>query len=207
MTENTTPETTTPETTTPDTAIHEPSMTAGEVEMLIFALERSRAQLGWKSGGLDAAGLARTQPPSTMTLGGLLEHLALVEYKYAPEWADAPRPAWRPWETVDFAADPDWEGRTAADDSPEEIYGIWRGAVAWSRAAWAAALAEGGLDRPSHFTSDEGEKPNLRRLLVDLHDEYARHVGHADLLREAVDGLVGEDPPQQYHLVGEGPPQ
>ena len=40
------------------------------------------------------------------------------------------------------------------------------------------------------------EPPNLRRMLVDLHDEYARHVGHADLFREAIDGLVGEDPPQ-----------
>ncbi|MEJ7742994.1 MAG: DUF664 domain-containing protein [Nocardioidaceae bacterium] len=59
-----------------------------------------------------------------------------------------------------------------------------------------AALADGGLDQPSKFTTDDGESPNLRRLLVDLHDEYARHTGHADLLREAVDGLVGEDLPQ-----------
>ncbi|WP_345770494.1 DUF664 domain-containing protein [Blastococcus saxobsidens] len=55
----------------------------------------------------------------------------------------------------------------------------------------------GGLDRPASFTTDAGGRsPVLRRILVDLHDEYARHVGHADLLREAVDGLVGEDPPQ-----------
>jgi hypothetical protein len=57
-------------------------------------------------------------------------------------------------------------------------------------------LAGGGLDQPSKFTTPSGQSPNLRRILVDLHDEYARHVGHADLLREAVDGLVGEDPPQ-----------
>jgi Protein of unknown function (DUF664) len=183
-------------TTATGVTVEEPSMTADEAEMLVFALERARMYLAWKSGGLDAAGLSRRHPPSTMTLGGLLKHIALVEYKYAPEWADAPRPAWRPWETVDFAADPEWEWRTAADDSPEELYGIWRDAIAWSRAAWAAALADGGLDRPSHFTNDEGESPNLRRLLVDLHDEYARHVGHADLLREAIDGLVGEDPPR-----------
>jgi len=65
-----------------------------------------------------------------------------------------------------------------------------------SRAAVTAALADGGLDQPAKFTTRSGESPNLRRVLVDLHDEYARHVGHADLLREAVDGLVGEDPPQ-----------
>jgi hypothetical protein len=73
---------------------------------------------------------------------------------------------------------------------------VWRGAVERSRAAWARVLADGGLDQPSKFTTQSGESPNLRRILVDLHDEYARHVGHADLLREAVDGLVGEDPPQ-----------
>jgi hypothetical protein len=61
-----------------------------------------------------------------------------------------------------------------------------------SRAAVAKALAEGELDQPSKV----GGSVDLRHVLVDLHDEYARHVGHADLLREAVDGLVGEDPPQ-----------
>ncbi|MFD7659516.1 DUF664 domain-containing protein [Actinosynnema sp. NPDC059797] len=76
------------------------------------------------------------------------------------------------------------------------MYALWRAAVARSRAAWARVLAEGGLDRPSAFVTRSGESPALRRGLVDLHDEYARHVGHADLLREAVDGLVGEDPPQ-----------
>ena len=76
------------------------------------------------------------------------------------------------------------------------LYALWRGAVQRSRTAWAAVLAEGGLDQPSKYVTETGESPNLRRDLVDLHDEYARHVGHADLLREAVDGLVGEDPPQ-----------
>jgi hypothetical protein len=57
-------------------------------------------------------------------------------------------------------------------------------------------LADGGLDQPTKYVMSDGESPNLRRVLVDLHDEYARHVGHADLFREAVDGLVGEDPPQ-----------
>jgi hypothetical protein len=65
-----------------------------------------------------------------------------------------------------------------------------------SRAALARVLADGGLDQPSKFTTSSGESPNLRRVLVDLIEEYIRHTGHADLLREAVDGLVGEDPPQ-----------
>ena len=57
-------------------------------------------------------------------------------------------------------------------------------------------LADGDLDQPSTFITSSGEHPNLRRVLVDLIEEYIRHTGHADLLREAVDGLVGEDPPQ-----------
>ena len=57
-------------------------------------------------------------------------------------------------------------------------------------------LADGGLDRSARFDPDPNHRPSARRLLVDLHDEYARHVGHADLFREAIDGLVGEDPPQ-----------
>jgi len=178
-----------------DTTVREPSITADEVEMLLFALERSRAQFAWKCGGLDAAGLAQPHPPSTMTLGGLLKHLAFVEDHYTARDLTG-EPIGPPWDAVDFAADPEWEWRTAADDSPDELYELWRAAVGRTRAAMARVLAEGGLDQPSKFTTDSGESPNLRRLLVDLHDEYARHVGHADLLREAVDGLVGEDPPQ-----------
>lgn len=130
-----------------------------------------------------------------MTLGGLLKHLALVEDHYAARDLTGD-PIGPPWDAVDFGADPEWEWRTAAEDSPEQLYALWRDAVGRTEAALARRLADGGLDQPSKFTTPSGESPNLRRLLVDLHDEYARHVGHADLLREAVDGLVGEDPPQ-----------
>ncbi|MEJ3748832.1 DUF664 domain-containing protein [Actinomycetes bacterium KLBMP 9797] len=165
--------------------LREPSATAGEAEMLLFALDRSRAQFAWKTGGLDAGGLGKPHPPSTMTLGGLLKHLAHVEDYYTARDVTG-QPIGAPWHAVDFDAEPDWSWRTAADDSPEALYALWRGAVARTRTALAAALADGGLER----------RPKLRRLLVDLHDEYARHVGHADLLREAIDGVVGEDPPQ-----------
>jgi hypothetical protein len=182
--------------TTLDTTIHEPSMTAGEVEMLLFALDRSRAQFAWKCGGLDAAGLNRPCPPSAMTLGGLLKHMALVEERYTIDFTG--EPPGPPLDVAEAAADPGWTWRTAADDPPEELYGLWRRAVGHSRAARAEALAAGGLDQPAKFTArDDGAAPNLRRIVVDLHDEYARHVGHADLLREALDGLVGEDPPQE----------
>jgi len=183
------------ENTVLDTTIHEPSMTADEVEMQLFALERSRAQFAWKVGGLDAAALRTPHPPSTMTLGGLLKHLALVEDMKTSEFVTG-EPMPPPWKAANFEADPDWDWHSAADDAPEELYGLWQAAVERSRAAWARALAGGGLDQPSKYTTRSGRSPNLRRALVDLHDEYARHVGHADLFREAVDGLVGEDPPQ-----------
>jgi hypothetical protein len=178
-----------------DTHIDEPSLTAGEVEMLLFALERSRAQFAWKVGGLDAEALRRPHPPSAMTIGGLVKHLAGVEERMMAIAVTGQRPA-PPWDTISPGEDPDFEWRTAADDPPEVLYDMWRTAVERSKAATAAALADGGLDRPIAIPFGEWS-PNLRRMLVDLHDEYARHVGHADLFREAVDGLVGEDPPQE----------
>lgn len=177
-----------------DTTIAEPSMTAGEQEMLLFAVERSRAQFAWKVGGLDAAALRRTFPPSEMTIGGLIKHMALVED--VKIWQFVNGRMGGPWNLEDFQADPSFDWHTAGDDTPEQLYGLWRDAVARSRRAWADALADGGPDRLSTYKTDSGESPNLRRVLVDLHDEYARHTGHADLFREAVDGLVGEDPPQ-----------
>jgi uncharacterized protein DUF664 len=163
----------------------EPPATAGETEMLLFALDRSRAQFAWKTGGLDRAGLGRRLPPSALTLGGLLKHLALVEERYTIDFTG--EPPGPPLSDAD-PDDPEWVWRTAAGDSPEALYALWQTAVRRSR----AAMTDVSLDQPAKFTAGV----NLRRVVVDLHDEYARHVGHADLLREAVDGLVGEDPPR-----------
>jgi hypothetical protein len=165
--------------------VDDPSPAAGETEMLTFALDRSRMQFAWKTGGLDAAGLRHTHPPSTMTLGGLIKHLALIEDHYTATWITG-EPMGAPWDQGVFDAEPDWEWRTGATDPPAELYALWSGAVRRTRAALRSVSPE----QPSL------RGPNFRRLLVDLHDEYARHVGHADLLREAVDGLTGEDPPR-----------
>ncbi|HEV8056247.1 MAG TPA: DUF664 domain-containing protein [Nocardioidaceae bacterium] len=81
---------------------------------------------------------------------------------------------------------------------PEQLYALWDGAVERSRAKLDAALADSGLDQLVHVSWPEG-RPSLRRLLCDLIEEYGRHTGHADLLREAVDGRVGEDPPAGWH--------
>ncbi len=129
-----------------------------------------------------------------MTLGGLMKHLALVQDHYTATDLTG-QPIVAPWDAIDFAAETQWEWRTAADDSPDELFALWGDAVERSHAAIAAVLADGGLDQPAQSVRGNGEAPNLRDVLTDLHEEYARHVGHTDLLREAVDGLVGEDPP------------
>lgn len=163
--------------------------------MLLFALDRSRMQFAWKTGGLDTAGLSKAHPPSTMTLGGLVKHLALIEDHKTSTWLTG-EPLGAPWDQADFDADPDWEWRTGSQDPPDQLYALWFAAVGRTRAAITQALTRGDLGQPARFTMESGGSPNLRRLLVDLHDEYARHLGHADLMREAVDGLTGEDPPQ-----------
>lgn len=175
-------------------ALTGPPASGTEVETLIGSLERQRRTFAWKCGGLDADALRATTAASTMTLGGLVKHLALVEADYftVKLLGQDPGP---PWNAVDGDADPDWEWRTAAEDTPEELYALWHGTVDRARANLALALAEGDAGRAARFTWPDGRSPSIRRLLVDMIEEYARHTGHADLLREAVDGLVGEDPP------------
>jgi uncharacterized damage-inducible protein DinB len=172
----------------------EPPIAGDETATLLGALERERATLAWKCGGLDAAGLTATVGASSMTLGGLLKHLALVEDEYFSVRLPGREPG-PPWDAVDWDADPDWDWHSAAGDTPQQLMTLWQEAVARSRSAVAEALADGGLDRLARFTTSSGESPSLRRILVDLIEEYSRHIGHADLIRESVDGLTGEDPP------------
>ncbi|MEU9283488.1 DinB family protein [Streptomyces sp. NPDC048275] len=177
------------------TVLREPPIDGSEIDTLLGALERQRRTLAWKCGELDAAGLGARLGPSSVTLGGLLKHLAQVEDEMFQVRLHGREPS-APWDAVDFEADPDWDWRSAADDSPEQLRALWGESVARSRAAVAEALTTGGTERPAHFTTADGRSPTLRYLLVVMIEEYARHVGHADLLREAIDGLVGEDPPQ-----------
>ena len=173
----------------------EPPVAGDEVSTLLGSLERQRATLAWKCGGLDAAGMQAKVGASSMTLGGLLKHLALVEDDYFTGRLHG-RELGAPWNEVDWDADPDWEWHSAAEQSPEELVGLWQAAVERSRAAVAEALPDGGLDRLAQRKWPDGRAPSLRRILIDLIEEYARHVGHADLIRESIDGLVGEDPPR-----------
>jgi hypothetical protein len=93
---------------------------------------------------------------------------------------------------VDWDADPDWEWHTAATDPHLEVIALWQRAVEQSRESVGEALARGGLDQLARRPWEDGRSPNLRWILVHMIEEYARHNGHADLLREAVDGSTGE---------------
>ncbi|MEC3956582.1 DUF664 domain-containing protein [Nocardia sp. CDC153] len=172
----------------------EPPLAGSEAEHLVGALERLRATFRWKADGLDEAGLNARVGASALTLGGLLKHLSRAEDEMFGAKLSGERPS-APWDSVDWRADPDWDFTSAAADSPKELYALWDSTVARSRAKLDAALAAGGVDQFVHVSWPDGRHANLRRLLCDLIEEYGRHTGHADLLREAVDGRVGEDPP------------
>ena len=171
----------------------EPPLAADETATLLGFLEYQRATLAWKCGGLDTAGLRATVAASSMTLGGMLKHLARFEDDMSTEWLHG-REQLPPWNAVDWSADPAWDWRTAADDTPEQLYALWRDAVARSRALLAAAMAEGGPARRAG--GPDSPAPNLRYILLNMIEEYARHNGHADLIRESIDGRVGHDPPR-----------
>src|SRR5207302_1907022 len=172
----------------------EPPLAGNEAEHLVGALDRLRTTFRWKADNLDAAGLQTRIGASSLTLGGLLKHLAAQE-DYASTTKLSGKPTGAPWDATGWDGSNDWEFTSAADDTPEELYALWDGAVERSRARLAAALADGGLDQLVHAGWPDGRKASLRRLLSDLIEEYGRHTGHADLIREAVDGRVGEDPP------------
>ena len=170
----------------------EPPAVGDEAATLLGSLERQRATLAWKCAGLTGDNLRVSVGASSITLGGLLKHLAYMEdLNFTKNVAGQDLPA--PWDQVDWSTARGWEWRSAADNTPDELYALWSDAVSRSRSAVIGAMAEGGLDHET--TTASGKAESLRRLLVDMIEEYARHTGHADLIRESIDGRVGEDPP------------
>jgi uncharacterized damage-inducible protein DinB len=166
----------------------DPPLAGSEEETLLGFLDYHRDTLMTKIDGLSQDELGRTHPPTTMTLAGLVKHLAYVEDGWFDEtFAGNPVPS--PWNQVDWSDDPDWEWHSAVDDDPETLRAIWNTSVARSKAAVSAAES---LAQPSKQTGREGRPFSLRWILCHMIEEYARHNGHADLLREAIDGSTGE---------------
>ena len=174
----------------------EPPLAGTEAEHLGGALDRLRWTFRWKADDLDSAGLQTRIGVSSLTIGGLLKRLAAAE-----DYAFKTKFRGEPCDSLGADGSNDWEFESAASDSPEQLYALWDDAVARSRATLAAAIADGGLDQLIDVSSPDGDHPNLRRLVCDMIEEYGRHTGQADLLREAVDGRVGEDPPGGWRPV------
>lgn len=169
-------------------------MAGTEAEQLAGALDRLRTTFRWKADDLDAAGLQVRVGASSLTLGSLLKHLALVE-DYTTTTKLTGEPLGAAWDAADWDGDEDWEFTSSLDDTPGQLYSLYDDAVERSRARLSAAMADSGLDQMVDASGADGVHASLRRLVCDLIEEYGRHTGHADLIREAVDGRAGEDPP------------
>ncbi len=164
----------------PDTRVEPPS-DADERATLVGFLEFHRDTFAMKCAELSPSQLAsRSVPPSTMSLLGLARHLSDVERTWFARLQEIP---YSPRFSLPDDIDRDFDGAAAANAS--EGFAEWRTAVAESR---EIASRYGLTDTFAH----RGTDVSFRWLLVHLIEEYARHNGHADLLREAVDGETGE---------------
>ena len=164
----------------------EPPLAGTEAEMLVAFLELQRGTIAWRTRGLSDEQLRQPLHPTAMTLGGLLKHLARVEDGWFSDVVAEGGPQ-EPWASTPWAQ----EWTTAGEDSGAALRALWEASVQRSRAVVAAALADGGLDATHPAWGGQG-RPSLRWVLLHMVEEYARHCGHADLLREAVDGETGE---------------
>ncbi|MGA8248826.1 MAG: DinB family protein [Nocardioides sp.] len=170
----------------------DPPLVADEATTLRSYLDYHRDTLRWKAGGLTQEQLATRLAPSTMTLGGIMKHMSLVEEGWFSRTLLGNEYTER-WGAVDWQSDPDWEWRTAADDSPETLRAVFDAACAHSDRCIEQALADDGLDTRSARSSQREDSPfSLRWIMVHMIEEYARHNGHADLIRESIDGETGE---------------
>jgi hypothetical protein len=167
----------------------DPDVQGGEAELLTGFLDYHRATFLRKVAGLTKEQMAQTTAASSLTLAGLTKHLALVEDSWFTERV-AGRPMPEPWASAPFDDDRDWELHSAVEDDPGDLVELYLAACARSRAVVAEAR---DLDQLSVVPDGLAGKPfSLRWLLLHMLEETARHNGHADLLREAIDGRTGE---------------
>ncbi|GAA2758019.1 DinB family protein [Actinopolymorpha rutila] len=161
----------------------DPPMIAGEREMLRAFLDFHRGTIAMKCEGLSDEELRRqSMPPSTLSLLGLVRHLAEVERAWFRRVIDAEDVPLVWSDEGDFQVAYDASGSTRS-----EAFEAWQAEVERSRRIEAAAES---LDLVVH-NPRWGEDVSLRLVMLHMIHEYARHSGHADLLREGIDGTVG----------------
>jgi len=160
--------------------------TDGERANVLDYLRGYRLTMEMKCADLDPVQLAcRSVPPSTMSLLGLIRHMADVErnwFRRVLAGEEAPPLYWS-----DDVPDGDWNGAVADPEVVAEAWRSWRDEV-----AFAEAFVAGADDLGMRGTMGNGKTVALRDVLVHMIEEYARHCGHADLLRERIDGRVGQ---------------
>jgi uncharacterized damage-inducible protein DinB len=158
----------------------------GERATLLDYLRAYRLTMEMKCADLDAAQLARRSvPPSTMSLLGLIRHMADVErnwFRRVMAQADAPPLYWS-----DDVPDADWLGAVGDPAVVDDAWRAWRDEV-----AFAEKFVADSPDLGIKGINPDGTSTALRSVLVHMIEEYARHCGHADLLRERIDGRVGQ---------------
>jgi uncharacterized damage-inducible protein DinB len=164
----------------------DPNQTADERTSLLEFLDFQRASILLKTEGLSQAQLNQSLAPSTMTLGGLLKHLALVEDTWIQE-RFLGLPKLEPWLGAPLEDDPDWEWHSAVRDEPEYLRDLYAASCERNR----SGILHSQLDDLAVVQS-RGWPWTLRWVMLHLIEETARHAGHADLIRESIDGVTGE---------------
>lgn len=166
----------------------EPSEAPNERHGLEEFLDYYREVLRRKLAGLDSAELNRSVGASSLTLGGIIKHLSLVEESWFVEDILG-QELGEPWSNIDWKSDRDWDFESAAKDSPDYLLELHAKACDQSRQILA------GIDDLDTLVAREpssGERFNVRWVLIHMIEEYARHAGHADLIRESIDGSTGD---------------
>jgi uncharacterized damage-inducible protein DinB len=159
---------------------------ADERSVLVDYLRFYRLTLEMKCAGLDPEQLARRSvPPSTMSLLGLIRHMTDVERNWFRRVMAGENVPFFYWSDTEL--DVDWNGAVADPEVVAQAWEAWRGEV-----AYAERYVVGSHDLGARGTRVSGKTISLREVLVHMIEEYARHCGHADLLRERIDGRVGQ---------------
>lgn len=164
-----------------------PESPAGELATIRHYLSNYRLTLGMKCEDLAPEQLAaRSVPPSTMSLLGLIRHMAAVEHNWFHRTLrghlTTPRLYWSPEDR-----DLDFDGAVADPVVVDDAFTTWRGQIA-AADAWLDEVTELG----TMVTMANGDQASVREILIHMVEEYARHCGHADLLRECIDGRTGQ---------------
>lgn len=159
----------------------------GELATIREYLSNYRLTLAMKCEGLSPEQLAtRSVPPSTLSLLGLVRHLARVEHNWFQRslqgHRESPRPYWSPEDD-----DLDFNGAIADPAVVADAFAVWKAQI-----AAADEWLDGRIDLGAVVLTPGGEQASIRDILIHMIEEYARHCGHADLLRERIDGRTGQ---------------